>query len=826
MPGARARGIAVVGRAVAPAVLLVAVPVVAAAALLAGLAGALPATAAVALAAGIAATGYGWLAVDRSLLVSAAMLIGGVCTVAGGLTGRYAPQSMAGDVPLDAEIPLVGLFFAVGAYLLGLSRLPGAPVPVSGRLRRAADGSGLGVCAVLVSWLLLFSRIGVRGAGLTAVLLAGIGGVAAVVAAPGGRPGVRTGRGVALSIAGLAGLTVALDYHAGRGWTVAAGSVLVAGPALACLGLRTPRTDPDDGPAPARNALLAVPVVITLAVVGYHVVAHRRFDSTAVALSFAGVAVLAVRETVAVLDLRRSSGRLADVRARFRSLVAGSSDLTMALDPDLVVRWQSPAAARLFGLSDQDVVGRPFPFLVHPDDAGRVVRHLNAALAGDASGDAVPLGLRLRDGFGAWRDTEWTAARLTGDDGALVVHGRDIAERAELRDALRQAGLTDQLTGLPNRWDLRRAVSNGSSGALLVFGLDGFAGVNHVHGLDVGDAVLVEAARRLRTAVAPGDVAARVGCDTFAVLAGPPEHTGPLVDRLLGVLVAEYRLPGLTVRLGAYGGAAGTAGDLDGDEVLRRAGLALDQARRCGRPGRVEWYGPAVEAAAGRRVGIEQGLPHAVARGELDVLYQPVVDLTSLRTVGVQALPRWRHPVLGVVERAEYGPAAVRLGVLDGVAEWTLHRALHDLSGWLRDGTDLWMSVPLAGADPVRAAVEAHGVPAARLVVEVPAGDARDARAREVRALGARVLVDHADLIDPVPFELLAVGMPAPERAGPTLDLVAGFATASNAEVVVRGLTTEGERDLARAAGCRYGQGEVLCRPVPAERLEAYLDSR
>jgi len=94
------------------------------------------------------------------------------------------------------------------------------------------------VCAVLVCWLLLFARVGVRGAGLTAVLLAGIAVSVAVATARGDLAGVRSGTGVALSVAGLAGLVVALDYHTAGPWTVLAGAALVAGPALTCAGLR------------------------------------------------------------------------------------------------------------------------------------------------------------------------------------------------------------------------------------------------------------------------------------------------------------------------------------------------------------------------------------------------------------------------------------------------------------------------------------------------------------------------------------------------------------------------------------------------------------
>src|SRR5262249_55105396 len=136
------------------------------------------------------------------------------------------------------------------------------------------------------------------------------------------------------------------------------------------------------------------------------------------------------------------------------------------LDTDLIVRWLSPAAARQFALSEQDVIGRPFTALIHPEDIAGVVEWLSAAGPNTAdAGQPALVEARLRDGYGRWRETESTVSdqRTTPEVRALVVHIRDIGDRRDIERVLRQMAATDQLTGLPSRRELLRAVAAGRS---------------------------------------------------------------------------------------------------------------------------------------------------------------------------------------------------------------------------------------------------------------------------------------------------------------------------------------------------------------------------
>ncbi len=866
--------------------LAAAAPLVGVSLLAAGLTDVLP----MPLAAGLAALASVWFAgpVARSVVLprrATAPLAAGVVITAlsagtAGIAATAAPQTLVGDVRLPVEIPLVGLFFAVGAYLLAVL-LPGQHRNPMLRARAWLDGASVAVCTLYTIWLLLVSRAGMRGAGLTASLLASIALGTTVSAAlhatryP--RRMLWCGLGAALSIAGLGALVITLDYRGTLLVLAVAPLAVTAAGAMIWYGT----TWAGDLPGPARRdatgssgyPLLALPLVASALATGYALIQDRGLDQTAIVLAVAGVAIVATRETLASVALRRYADQLAEQGEQLRAMVVGSDDVALVLDGELVVRWQSPAAARQFGLSDQDVLGQPATALVHPEDVERCGGYLaEAAVPGAVLPGAVltgaatatdPCEVRLRDGFGAWRHTEW---RRTGPDPArpgwsLVVHVRDVSQRRELERTLAQTGYTDRLTSLANRAGLRRAGAAGpGSGALMVIDLYGLTGVNDLHGPELADAVLVEAARRLRSEVGGADVPARLGDHRFAVLTERGAVQAHLLaSRLLNLLTAPYTAPGARARLSASAGLADVADGTDFDEVLRRAELAMRATRHSG-TGAVQWYDEAVEARLLRRSAIEQELPGAVGQGQLDLAYQPIVELPTGRPVGAEALLRWRHPTLGTVAPGELVPIAQQLGILDEIGSWVLHRGCRQLSSWMREGRELFVAVNVSThelAAPqfvagVTNALETHLVPAAALVVEVAEPQlvaARKDSARHsvfedvlanlarLRAAGVRTAVDNFGIgptslsqLRVLPLDLLKIDRMvfAPEgQNGPAnaiIDVMVKLGGQLGIQVLAQGLETRADLDIARAAGCQLGQGYLLSQPVPPEHLEAYLD--
>jgi diguanylate cyclase (GGDEF)-like protein/PAS domain S-box-containing protein len=871
-----------------------AVPLLAAVPLAAAVAGALPVRLAAGLAAGVAGAVYSTLMLALALRVhrragggfgacrGAAFLAAGVLlgTVGAAAAGLVRPGA-AGTVAIAGLLPV-----AV-AYLLGLLLLPGAAPTPGARLRRLLDGTGLGITVLYSAWLFGLGREG--GSTTLRFVVALVAAIAVSVAVVTGLRAVRhrpaalgCAAGSALGVLGLAGQALAIGDPAGDAWLPWTALLLVAGPALVWLGARLSErvaTAPPEVGAGGRHVetrgtfaaypILGVPAVVAMAATVYALVTGGVFDTTAIALAVAAFAVLALRETLGALDVARYARELSRREARFQALVAGSGDVIMVLDSDLVVRWQSPAAARHFGLSDQDVKGRSWLSLLHPDDVATAAAKLALVLRRprpnpddpeDTLSRPVRLQARLRDGHGHWRDTETFVSDQRGAPpvAALVLHVTDIGERAEMERAVHRLTGTDPLTGLANRSRLLRAIADllagpeERTGAVVLLDLDGLSAVNSARGQEAGDLALIEVSRRLRESAGEDDLVARIDGDEFAIATrGTAMQAYALATRLLAALAEPISTPAGPIRLRASAGLTDLAAT-SVDDVLRRADLALRRARQLGHR-RVEWYDRDLETALIRRTTLEQGLPGSVRRGELDLAYQPVVNLIDGRPVGVEALLRWRHPTLGTVSAADAIKVAEELDVVAEIGEWVLHQAARQLSGWLRDGHDLWLAVNVSArqlADhtfpgTVATVLDLHDIPAHALVLEVgEAGlgaDARDLAPQlaAIRALGARTALDDfgtglsslAHLrrlpLDLVKIDQLFFAEPA-GRGGPAVPLIevmVGLGRRLGIEVVAEGLAEPEHVELVRAAGCRFGQGYHIARPAPAEHLEAYLES-
>jgi diguanylate cyclase (GGDEF)-like protein/PAS domain S-box-containing protein len=794
--------------------------------------------------------------------VSLAVCSGGL-TAIGTAVGRHSTA-------LVARLATGGLVVAAVLYVAGMLMFPSAiPSPVA-RIRQALDGLGIGMSFMFTGWVLVVAPDGQAGglaaADATAASLAvAIAAVTLLRASRYRAAALACTGGTSLSVLGLTGLALALAGAISPVWLPLVGGCLVYGPMLSWFAARRYATVPATGPVVtdatfASYPVMAAPIAAVLVAALYHMFTAHTFDMISALLGCGVVAVITVRETFAVFDIRRYTRTVASQEAHFRSLVSGSSDVTMVLSGDLVVRWQSPAAARQFGLSDQDALGRPFTALLHPDDMRPVRERLGALLAGsrnDPGPTLVPA--RLRDGFGHWRDTESTVndLRRIPEVGGLVVHLRDVGERRALERTLHRLSSSDALTGLANRQELLRGVAGmrdvpGQPGTLLVVLLDGLAGVYEVRGREVGEAVLIEAARRVRDGSGESDLVARLTGEYLAVAtAGQPVHAYALATRLLTLLGQAYQPPGAVVHLAASIGMAALASAASASDALGRAELAVRRASQLGR-GRIEWYDEALEAAVIRRATLEQEMPGVVQRGELDLVYQPILDLVEQYPVGVEALVRWRHPRLGTVPAADFVPVAEDLGLISEIGDWVINHACRQLSGWLRDGYDLWLAVNIAGrqlaaptlVSSVHATLESHQIPADKLVVEITeAGLGADsqlavAQLAGLRALGVRTALAQFGTgaiplahLRRLPVDLLKVdrvifaepaGRTGP--ATPIMDVVVGLGRRLGLEIVAEGLEAEAHLDVVRAAGCRYGQGYLFGQPAPAEHFEAFLE--
>ncbi len=519
------------------------------------------------------------------------------------------------------------------------------------------------------------------------------------------------------------------DYHSGElldaGWF--AGSLLLAW-APWQHGRHPSREHPSAQGSPRRRVAstfsaltpYAAAAVCTAGIL-YNALGGRPLDRVMLAAASTVGLALIVRQGVMLLDNLSLAQELATKEAHFRSLVQGSSDVIMIAGPSGALSYVSPAALRVYNRDPEDLVGGNLLNLVHPEDVDRVlaeVRRILARTRGARFSNGEPsarVECRIRSGEGEWLHVESTVNPYR--DG-LILNSRDITERVRLQAQLQHNAFHDPLTDLPNRalfaQRVRAALSAqgpvGTAVAVLFLDLDGFKAVNDTAGHQVGDELLVQAARRLQAAVRSEDTVARFGGDEFAVLVrgrlGHPQ-VRDLAERIRGALSEPYWIGGAELGVAASIGIAfgpdaplpvpepasaaggparpdGTRKDRDGaagaadsaaDELLRNADLAMYQAKSRGK-GRVVLYTPAMRAELDRRSELEERLRAAVREGSFTLLHQPVVELAGGRLTGVEAQARWRSAGGLLLTPAEFlrtadsGDAATRF------ARWLLTEAV------------------------------------------------------------------------------------------------------------------------------------------------------
>jgi diguanylate cyclase (GGDEF)-like protein len=389
-----------------------------------------------------------------------------------------------------------------------------------------------------------------------------------------------------------------------------------------------------------------------------------------------------------------------------------------------------------------------------------------------------------------------------------------------------------------------------------MFDVDGLSRVNEASGHAAGDAVLRSLARRLEAVIGPAATAARVGADEFAVLldAGSDEALQE-ATRLREAVAGSYETLDGHVHLTLSAGAATSDGDVDGTDLLVRAGLALEAARAAGGACSHGFEPALLEAAVERgRLADERGA--ALGRGQRGPHYPPIVGLDGGRTGAVEALVRWQHPEQGLLPPARFLPHIEDTPLVLEMGRQVLRRACRDAAGWRArhpDHADLTVTVNVAArqlaedslVDDVRDALAAAGLPPRALTIEVTETAAmRDAlatrdRLQELRALGVRIAIDdfgtgHSSLsyLRRFDVDVLKIAKEFVDVVGQDEQQDAFAATLVRLgellglAVVAEGIEEPVQAARLRAVGCPLGQGYLFSRPVDAAGVDRLLDGR
>ncbi|HEX7298955.1 MAG TPA: EAL domain-containing protein [Solirubrobacteraceae bacterium] len=553
---------------------------------------------------------------------------------------------------------------------------------------------------------------------------------------------------------------------------------------------------------------------------------------------------------------------------RFGSLVQHASDLITVLDAEATVVYQSPSIERVLGYAPEEIVGTRFDHLLDREEKSRLL-HLLADGAAYAGSETEVLECSLRHRDGSLRQFEVLHTNLLQDEAVrgIVLNSRDVSERKAFEEQLQHQAFHDPVTNLANRAlfaeRVRHAVARSrreNHGLAVIFmDLDDFKTINDSLGHAAGDEVLTEVAKRLATSIRASDTAARFGGDEFAILLEDIENAQEAADtaeRILELLTEPLRLDQKDIVVRSSLGISVVEGDTvaDAEELIRNADAAMYIAKRDGKGG-YRLFEPAMHEGVLARLELRADLQRAIATDQLELYYQPVVQLDDGSVCGVEALLRWRHPERGIVGPDDFVPLAEEMGLIVPIGRWVLREGCRQgklIQEMLPADPPLSMSINLSVKQlqhsdivaDVRDALAESGLPPASLTLEITETvlmtdtELAVQRLQELRGLGVRLAMDDfgtgyssLSYLSRFPVDVLKMdrsfltGGASPEASGLATAVVA-LGRTLDLDVVAEGIEFSEQWDTLRELGCGLGQGFYFARPMQAEDAVEFLRSR
>ena len=438
-----------------------------------------------------------------------------------------------------------------------------------------------------------------------------------------------------------------------------------------------------------------------------------------------------------------------------------------------------------------------------------------------------------------------------------LVH--EVQERKTLQEQLSYQAFHDILTGLANRSlfierveeAVARIQESGETMAVIFIDLDDFKSVNDTLGLEAGDSLLKEAARRLDLCLRGEDTAARLGGDEFAVLVEHSSDVERVAERILEAFQPPIRVAGHDVLVPASLGIAVGGPEVEfASTILANADIAMYAAKSRGK-GQYAIFAPGMQQDAETRMRLKGDMQQSLEAGQFTVHYQPIMRLSDGSCSGAEALVRWNHPEFGLVSPASFIPVAEDSGFIYELGLFVLDEATKKAAGWQQQlDSMLSISVNVSArqlqhpdiVSDVKAALDRSRLRPEFLVLEITESvlmvnrDVVATKLRELKELGVGIAIDDfgtgyssLSYLQELPVDTIKVdksfidGVDAGPEESALARAVIKLGSTLSLKIVAEGIETAGSREMLTSLGCDYGQGYLFSRPMDGAAIDRFL---
>ena len=586
----------------------------------------------------------------------------------------------------------------------------------------------------------------------------------------------------------------------------------------------------------------------------------RKFLESVAPALFAGIAAILAFTWLLIWRVRSSTRAIKRSETRFRDVADASSDWIWETNAKGELQFLSEQFAISTGTSTDDVIDKPIGELLRPIGGINKIKKFQRDLKGqkhfrdflcryvDSTGRKKTLrvaGKPFFSGKGKFQGFRGTAT--------------DITAEIEAKHRIQHLALHDSLTDLPNRAQLRQRVTTAVEGvgrgagkaAVLCIDLDRFKEINDTLGHSAGDLLIKGCADRLRAAVRETDIVARIGGDEFAVVQtviDQPEGAHQLCQRLLQSITRPYHLDGHEVLITAsIGVAVANSARATPERLLQKADIALYRAKEDGRNA-YRFYEPGMDAYLHQRKKMERGLRSALDRDELELFYQPKLDLKGGRIFGAEALLRWRQPDRKLIMPDAFIGIAEETGLILSLGEWVLLTACRQAAKW----PDLTVSLNVSPVQfkhhdvvsMVQRCLLETRVRAERIELEITEGvlmrntEAAISTLKQLKALGVRIVMDDfgthysgLSYLLSFPFDKIKIDQSFVRsvRRRPGADAivraVVELGHSLDMSICAEGVETSEQLSFLESEGCDEVQGYLVGEPMTVGQFErAFTD--